>query len=298
MTPSVVDQNPAPPGYTSQRDVASLLQSLESRSNGSTDDLVSAQSHPQASPSIDIPAPRHSDVQFNEASASRTNTDRRRSRYASLSYDSPLTTPEHLQYTHGGTTPTSTGAVSEYTPDTPNSMSLREKMASQSTVRLNPTNYVSLSRKSTPHKRFLSLYRARASIKGPFTVNPYLHIPAALLSPSSNRDGEVVRKNLRLEVENGGIDVDIFLVGEPSQDTASSALRATLDLKIRGGAKNRFPLIAKLVRVKPVTKPCKRLTDFFDDSSIRPASSVHHSTSVLLQSMDTCHSIYLPPSMG
>jgi hypothetical protein len=99
-------------------------------------------------------------------------------------------------------------------------------------------------------------------------VNPYLHVPAALLAPvpvpsgrDRDRDGsDGVRKNLKFEVENGGIDVEIFLVGEPDSDDLElgvgdvdpAILRTTLDLKIRGSAgpgssKNNFPLIAKIV---------------------------------------------------
>ncbi|KAJ7033732.1 hypothetical protein C8F04DRAFT_885700, partial [Mycena alexandri] len=57
------------------------------------------------------------------------------------------------------------------------------------------------------------------SIKGAFAVNPFLDIPAQLLAPLA--PGETVRKNLLLKVENGGIDVDVHLIGEP---TASASL--------------------------------------------------------------------------
>ncbi|KAF8641796.1 hypothetical protein AX16_009777 [Volvariella volvacea WC 439] len=110
-------------------------------------------------------------------------------------------------------------------------------------VKLNPTNYVSLSRKTVPQKRFF-LYRASASISGSFAVNPYLHIPTELLPPSPEK--EVERKNLRLEVENGGIDVDIILVGDSSPMEDVPPLLTTLDLKLSGRYLNRFPLIARL----------------------------------------------------
>lgn len=244
MAPSAVDPNSAPPGYTSQRDATSPLQSVGS--TRSTEDQVSARSLPLPTPSIDSATPRRSDAHFNDVSplnpVARGGMNQR---YSSLPYENSVTFPVHLRYSHVPTSFNSTAAASELPPDSPK-FSLHQKMASRSTLRLNPTNYVSLSRKSTPRKRFLSLYRSRADIKGAFTVNPYLHIPAALLSPTNTRD-EPVRKNLKFEVENGGINVNIFLVGDHTPGDDGMTLRTTLDLKLRGGAKNRFPLIAKIV---------------------------------------------------
>ncbi|KAF5383110.1 hypothetical protein D9615_004834 [Tricholomella constricta] len=245
MAPSLTDQSSAPPGYTSQLGGTSPIQSLDT--DASTEDLVSAQSHPLPSPSVESATPRPSDVHFNYAASPRRASSPRR-RYTSLPYSSSsITFPPHLQYHHvPGTSISTAGPSDSFPPDTSLS-SFQQKVASRSTVRLNPTNYVSLSRKSTPHKRFLSLYRTSASIKGDFTVNPYLHIPAALLSPASPsaRDDQG-RKNLRFEVENGGIDVNIFLIGEPTPDGATTALRTTLDLRIRGNEGTTFPLIAKI----------------------------------------------------
>ncbi|KAG5650926.1 hypothetical protein H0H81_010518, partial [Sphagnurus paluster] len=95
-----------------------------------------------------------------------------------------------------------------------------------------------------------SVYRANTSIKGDFTVNPYIHVPAALLIPASPnaRDG-LNRKNLKLEVENGGIDVNILLIGEPTSGDAPITPRCTtIDLRIRGSKfeGTNFPLIAKI----------------------------------------------------
>lgn len=167
-------------------------------------------------------------------------------RYSSLPCSSSVTFPPHLQYHHVPGTSISTVSPSELAPDVL-LLTSQSKTASQSTAILNPTNYVSLSRKSTPHKRFFSLYRASASIKGDFTVNPYLHVPAALLSPTppSARE-DLGRKNLKLEVENGGIDVNVFLIGDPTPDATTTALRTTLDLKIKGNEGTTFPLIAKI----------------------------------------------------
>ncbi|TFK68537.1 hypothetical protein BDN72DRAFT_898030 [Pluteus cervinus] len=149
---------------------------------------------------------------------------------------------------------------------------------SYSTMRLNPTNFVSMSRKSIPQKKFF-LYRASKSISGSFAVNPFLHIPDELLppvkgsgpsspvtstngaipaaagSPTSPTSGsnsptptikEEPRKNLRLDVENGGIDVDIFLVGDYMPMDDSTIVHTTLDLKLSGRYINRFPLIARI----------------------------------------------------
>lgn len=112
------------------------------------------------------------------------------------------------------------------------------------------TNYVSLSRKSTFKKTpFFGRKPASSSITGNFTIDPSLHIPNALLKaveprthtladmsrskidvtiaeslrkhtskvrPRCSEDNvygpKIRRKNLLLEVENGGIDVDVHLV--------------------------------------------------------------------------------------
>ncbi|KAK7044786.1 hypothetical protein R3P38DRAFT_3258874 [Favolaschia claudopus] len=113
--------------------------------------------------------------------------------------------------------------------------------------KLNPTNYVSLYRKT--HKRnAFSLSSSRgASIRGTFAVDPFLQIPETLLSPLD--PGETFRKNLVLKVENGGIDVDVHLVGErePTLSNLSTAVpRTELHFEICGGGDNTFPLLAKI----------------------------------------------------
>jgi hypothetical protein len=112
---------------------------------------------------------------------------------------------------------------------------------------LNPTNYVSVFRKT--HKRGFSLSRLHAaSIKGTFAVNPFLEIPATLLSPLP--PGEPTRKNLLLKVENGGIDVDVHLIGEPTPNAPPAVARTELHLELCGGSDNTFPLIAKIVSLQ------------------------------------------------
>ncbi|KAJ7064855.1 hypothetical protein C8F01DRAFT_1249863 [Mycena amicta] len=110
---------------------------------------------------------------------------------------------------------------------------------------LNPTNYVSVFRKT--HRRTFSLSRFSASIKGTFAVNPFLDIPSQLLSPLAA--GETVRKNLQLKVENGGIDVDVHLIGEPPQSGTNNSnvvvTRTELHLELCG-SENVFPLLARI----------------------------------------------------
>lgn len=279
MAPSIVDHSVAPPGYSSQRDGTSPLHPPDSPTIESADDLVSSQTHQRpgvfsiTSHSAQA-TPRNSDVQFNEGSPAlqRSRTAASRRRYTSLPYGgSTVTFPVHLAYQPGDVTSTADAEVSELelpVPGHPSVQQLHEKLASGApasrgpTIRLNPANYILLSRKGTP-KPFLTFNRTSASIKGKFTVNPYLHVPAALLAPvpvpsGRDREGtEGARKNLKLEVENGGIDAEIFLVGEPDQhlDSEPAILRTSLDLKIRSVAsprskKNKFPLIAKIVSKK------------------------------------------------
>ncbi|KAF8908510.1 hypothetical protein CPB84DRAFT_1744145 [Gymnopilus junonius] len=86
------------------------------------------------------------------------------------------------------------------------------------------TNYVSLSRKSTTSRPSLAIFRSTpslsgSSITGEFTIDPSLYIPSALLrvvhasaGPKIRKERERKRKNLVLEAEHGGIDVDVHLV--------------------------------------------------------------------------------------
>jgi hypothetical protein len=98
------------------------------------------------------------------------------------------------------------------------------------------------------HKRAFSLSRFHASIKGTFAVNPFLDIPAQLLSPLP--PGETTRKNLLLKVENGGIDVDVHLIGEPTPNAPAAVGRTELHLELCGSLENTFPLIAKIVSLQ------------------------------------------------
>ncbi|KAG6828684.1 hypothetical protein H0H87_001263 [Tephrocybe sp. NHM501043] len=248
---SLGDHISAPPGYSSQY-IESSCQSSESRSVTSNGDLVSAQSHPtpllpRSSGLEDTPR-SCTDAQFHETIPSLPTTPRRR--YTSLPHNTSSTFPQQLRYHYVRGTSISTTGPPEPPADA-TSPCLGRAQSSPSTTRLNPTNYVSLSRKSTARRRPFSIYRSSASITGKYTVNPYLHVPAALLSQASlnARDDTPSRhrKNLRFEVENGGIDVDIILVGEPTlTDRHHVVLRTTLDFKIKGGQGTTFPLITKI----------------------------------------------------
>ncbi|TFK68535.1 hypothetical protein BDN72DRAFT_898029 [Pluteus cervinus] len=183
-------------------------------------------------------------------------------------------------------------------------------LLSRTTFSLNqPTNHVSLSRKTTtssPSKTGLSSFRvfrggAKASsstgncsssaswIKGKFTINPYLHIPAALLAPISEdvegcglrsrpRDQGVDnrRKNLSLEVENGGIDVDVLLVADPGADEGLSPMglgrddktvQTSLELTVTGGERSwsrMFPLIARIHTLDILRPPFRLILNATD----------------------------------
>lgn len=89
-----------------------------------------------------------------------------------------------------------------------------------------PTNFVSLSRKSTYKRHRLPVFLSRrkynsSSIMGTFVIDPHLRLPAGLLklveSSSPPLDVRPVslkprRKNLVLETEDGAIDVDIQII--------------------------------------------------------------------------------------
>lgn len=118
---------------------------------------------------------------------------------------------------------------------------------------LQPTNHVHISRKCNPSIPMSKswgwsrkttqqpitqippprLSSSSSAITGVFVINPELHIPSSLLNamegpvfrskPSSDR-GETRRKtNLKLEIENGGIDVDIRLVPSTNNDSPVQA---------------------------------------------------------------------------
>ncbi|KAF8896391.1 hypothetical protein BD779DRAFT_1668189 [Infundibulicybe gibba] len=103
------------------------------------------------------------------------------------------------------------------------------------------SNYVALSRTLRPRLLSTSMF------KGAFTVNPYLHIPATLLAPLANGESEADRKNLKIEVNGGGIDVNVALVGRiTAEEFAERDTRVSLRLVRHKDTHNGYPLIARL----------------------------------------------------
>ncbi|CAA7268891.1 unnamed protein product [Cyclocybe aegerita] len=160
------------------------------------------------------------------------------------------------------------------------------------------TNYVSLSRKCTQRRARFSLLSNRqktrtASITGSFAIDPQLRIPASLLrtvDPRASAPGEERRatcnllgeqlartrskskfsgqrrrrKNLVLEVENGGIDVDIELIPTPS-----SALIST----------SRLDIVDASVAPNPATRTSVDKPAGCSTSDLRARSSLHRGQS-------------------
>lgn len=230
MTLSMDSTSLPPPTYSSESDFCSLPATGSRSSSPAPDPSAYA---PRAATPARNPSSCRSETQLHISPPPDRTTN-----YHTLPFPEAL----RLSYESVPGPPTSAVAAPETDPPSPR----RQRFLSQSSIRTNPTNHVALSRKSTPHKRFFSLYRTSASIKGPFTIKPFLHIPAALLAPVGPREE---RKNLKLDVENGGIDVDIYLADDSSlAGEGQKKPRTTLDLKISGAPNfNTFPLIAKIV---------------------------------------------------
>ncbi|KAF4582536.1 hypothetical protein EYR38_002662 [Pleurotus pulmonarius] len=121
-------------------------------------------------------------------------------------------------------------------------------------TKINPTNYVSLSRSSTCKRNLVSLLRNSSSIKGHFAINPFMHVPGNLLASlpeSENSSNQFSRKlNLRLDVQNGGIDVDIHLLGDAARaGEGGRKERAFLHLEVKDGYEqglDKFPLVTRI----------------------------------------------------
>ncbi|KAF9490321.1 hypothetical protein BDN71DRAFT_1454428 [Pleurotus eryngii] len=121
-------------------------------------------------------------------------------------------------------------------------------------TKINPTNYVSLSRSSTCKRNLVSLLRNSSSIKGHFAINPFMHVPGNLLASlpeSENSSNQFSRRlNLRLDVQNGGIDVDIHLLGDAARaGEGGRKERAFLHLEVKDGYEqglDKFPLVTRI----------------------------------------------------
>ncbi|TFK41762.1 hypothetical protein BDQ12DRAFT_678447 [Crucibulum laeve] len=197
-----------------------------------------------------------------------------RVRHHSFPYGNYAPFPQHhLYYTPPTGVSTSTLELADYGPlrsaDRPPTAVPPEPEAKQSNVsaaavitrRAGVTNYVSLSRKSTPRRAFHFRSRASASVKGTFTIDPRLEIPPGLLNvlsasgdsssildTSGNHGSDITRKNLRIEVENGGIDVDVYLIARESIEPPKGYEKpSTLELKVQSPkSRKAFPLVARI----------------------------------------------------
>jgi len=65
---------------------------------------------------------------------------------------------------------------------------------------INPTNHLSLS-------------RANGSIKGVYVIDPRIRIPLPMLPSLASDETEATRRHLFLSSTNGGVDVDVWVVG-------------------------------------------------------------------------------------
>jgi len=81
---------------------------------------------------------------------------------------------------------------------------------------------------------FICITRQHDSIKGNFTIDPTIYIPPSVLPPLGPKETEKDRKNLKLESRHGGIDVDLFVIGEKSRNEG----RTTLELRSAHGRVN------------------------------------------------------------
>lgn len=93
----------------------------------------------------------------------------------------------------------------------------------------NATNYISLVRMSTTNRRIFSFFGNSTSIKDTFCIDPHLNIPGSVLAAVTGETGEAARradrrrKNVKLEIENGTMDVVLHLVAD--NDSISSYRR-------------------------------------------------------------------------
>lgn len=105
------------------------------------------------------------------------------------------------------------------------------------------TNFVSLSRKSSSKRSSFLFWKQKAnssSITGSFVIDPLLRLPTGLLKviDSPLHTPHQNRKNLLLEVENGGINVDIYLVpskiqSRPRREAVDSGLEQKRFIDVR-----------------------------------------------------------------
>jgi hypothetical protein len=186
------------------------------------------------------------------------------------------TSPSNASLSHLEAGPADIGDVQEFDREGP-----RYQQGSMVVRPPNATNYISLVRMSTTNRRIFSFFGNSTSIKDTFCVDPHLSIPGAVLAAVTGETGEAARradrrrKNVKLEIENGTMDVVLHLVAD--NDSISSYRRRTasaanllarsprekskrqtkLDIKVTTRKSTRFkayPLKARLVSIDFVTR--------------------------------------------
>lgn len=171
------------------------------------------------------------------------------------------TSPTDVSLSHLEAGPADIGDVQEFDREGP-----RYQQGSMVVRPHNATNYISLVRMSTTKKRIFSFFGNSTSIKDTFCVDPHLNIPGSVLAAAADRR----RKNVKLEIENGTMDVVVHLVADNDSissyrkrmaSTANLNARPTrekskrqtkLDIKVTTRKSTRFkayPLKARLVSV-------------------------------------------------
>jgi len=80
---------------------------------------------------------------------------------------------------------------------------------------------------------YLSLDRANNSIKGTYTIDPFMSIPQSFLPPLAAGETEAGRKNLKLYAKNGSVDVSVNLLADAEKEVGRK--RATLDVGSQNG---------------------------------------------------------------
>ncbi|KAF7360383.1 hypothetical protein MVEN_00768100 [Mycena venus] len=290
-----------PPTYSFNGDVSPR------NSPSPSEDLVSAQSHSSCIPAdVNTHAAEQQQPDVVDAAPQRPDTPPGSSSATQYypGYPYPLPFPQRRP---APSTPVPSEARISAFPDhkfEPATPLLRRLSNSTTTTsstgaaqpKLNPTNYVSVFRKT--HKRAFSLSSRfhAASIKGTFAVNPFLDIPATLLSPLP--PGQT-RKNLLLKVENGGIDVDVHLIGEPTPNAPTGVARTELHFELCGGADNTFPLIAK-IHTSTLRRPPFRATLVSKNgfTSLHLPPSFHGLLTVRVAAGDLNNHITLSAALG
>lgn len=142
------------------------------------------------------------------------------------------------------------GEVQEFDRETPNRQ--QRNIAARPA---NVTNYISLARRSTNSKS--------TSIKDTFRVDPHLKIPGSVLAAVTGETEETGgganrrRKNVKLEIENGAMDVVLHLVAD--NDTISSRRKrmrsfANLNVRSTGEASKRQTKLDIKVTTRKSTK--------------------------------------------